>query len=192
MRKMLPTVRSILAGCGIGSGMLGAALLMQSAKPPNAAAQNKPADPPTEVAVLKAEVERLKGVVPDQAHAMADVGYHFANLWFASEKKNWPLADFYWGETRSHLNWATRIIPVRKDPKGNEIRLAEILAPIEATSLKELHDSITAQNASQFERAYKQTLESCYACHVAVGKPFLHLHIPERPAASIIAFEPGQ
>jgi hypothetical protein len=52
-----------------------------------------------ELAALKAEVERLKGLVPDQSHAMKDVGYHFANLWFAAEKKNWPLADFYASET---------------------------------------------------------------------------------------------
>ena len=83
------------------------------------------ADSTNELATLKAEVERLKGLVPDQSHAMKDVGYHFANLWFAAEKKNWPLADFYASETRSHLRWAVRIIPVRKDPQGHEIRLAD-------------------------------------------------------------------
>ena len=154
-------------------------------------AQSKATEATPDVAGLKAEVERLKGLVPDQAHAMADVGYHFANLWFAGQKKNWPLADFYWGETRSHLNWAVGIIPVRKDPKGNEIRLAEILAPIEGSVFKDLHDGITAQNATQFERTYKQMLENC-ACHIAVGKPYLRLHIPDQPAASIIAFDAAE
>src|ERR1043166_6030437 len=93
------------------------------------------------ITALEMEVERLKGLVPDQSHAMKDVGYHFANLWFAAEKKNWPLADFYANETRSHLHWAVRIIPVRKDPQGHEIRLAEILEPIEKTSLKEVADA---------------------------------------------------
>ncbi len=53
---------------------------------------------PADRAQLRAEVERLKGIVPDQSHAMADVGYHFANLWFAGEQDNWPLADFFVGE----------------------------------------------------------------------------------------------
>src|SRR5882762_1706296 len=101
------------------------------------------ADSTNELAALKAEVERLKGLLPDQSHAMKDVGYHFANLWFAAEKKNWPLADFYASETRSHLRWAVRIIPVRKDPQGREIRLAEILDPIEKTSLEEVHKAIS-------------------------------------------------
>src|SRR6185295_1108918 len=52
------------------------------------------------VVALQAEINRLKEMVPDQSHAMKDVGYHFANLWFAGQKKNWPLADFYWSETR--------------------------------------------------------------------------------------------
>lgn len=37
--------------------------------------------------------------LPDQAHAMQVVGYPFANLWFAGQKGNWPLADFYVKET---------------------------------------------------------------------------------------------
>src|ERR1043166_836334 len=98
------------------------------------------------ITALEMEVNRLKGLVPDQSHAMKDVAYHFANLWFAADKKNWPLAEFYWSETRSHLRWAVRIIPIRKDPKGNEIRLQEILDPIEKSSLEDVHQAITAKN----------------------------------------------
>ena len=41
-----------------------------------------------EIAALKAEVERLKGVAPSASVAMADVGFHIANLWFAGQAKN--------------------------------------------------------------------------------------------------------
>ena len=50
---------------------------------------------PPDLAALQAEVERLKGMVPDQSHAMKDVACHFTNLWFAAQQQNWPLADFY-------------------------------------------------------------------------------------------------
>ena len=122
---------------------------------------------------------------------MADVGYHFANCWFAGQKKNWPLAEFNWEETRSHLHWAVRIIPVRKDPQGNPVRLEEILEPIEKNSLQQVGDAIKAQDSAKFAEAYKLMLESCYACHVASGKPYLRLHIPEQPAAPIINYEPA-
>jgi hypothetical protein len=143
-----------------------------------------------EVAALRAEVERLKGLVPDQSHAMKDVGYHFANLWFAAEKKNWPLAEFYWSETRSHLRWAVRIIPVRKNSEGQEIRLQEILEPIEKSALEDVHKAIVEKNGERFSQAYKQMLQSCYACHLAASKPYLRLQIPKTPEAPIIDFEP--
>jgi hypothetical protein len=148
-----------------------------------------PAELSADVAALKAEITRLKGIVPDQSHAMKDVAYHFANLWFAAQHKNWPLAEFYWAETRSHLRWAIRILPVRKDPQGKDLQLADILDPIEKTALEEVHKAIREQNDEQFPKVYKQMLASCYACHVAAGKPFLRLQIPQQPEVPIIRFE---
>jgi hypothetical protein len=159
-------------------------------RPQPSSPATKPADATNEIAALRAEVNRLKGIVPDQSHAMKDVAYHFGNLWFAGQKTNWPLAEFYWSETRSHLRWAVRIIPVRKDSQGNEIRLQEILDPIDKTSLQQVGDAIEAKDGTKFVEKYKQMLESCYACHLAVAKPFLRLQIPHQPEVPIIRFDP--
>jgi len=75
-----------------------------------------------EIAQLTADLEQLRGRLPSQSHAMMDVDYHFTNLWFAGQSKNWSLAQFYLDETRSHLRWAVRIIPVRRI-SGGEIDL---------------------------------------------------------------------
>ena len=83
-----------------------------------------------------------------------------------------------------------RIIPVRKDPQGNEIRLTEILEPIDKTSLQQVGDAIKAKDSTKFVGTYKQMLDSCYACHLASGKPFLKLQIPKQPEAPIVRFEP--
>ena len=53
----------------------------------------------------EADLQRLKSIVPPASHPMVEVGYHAANLWFAAQKKNWPLANYYWGETRNRLRW---------------------------------------------------------------------------------------
>ena len=87
------------------------------------------ADDAAEIAKLKAELEQLKGRLPSQSHAMMDVDYHLANLWFAGQSKNWPLAQFYLDETRSHLRWAVRIIPVRRI-LGGEVDLRGLLEEI--------------------------------------------------------------
>lgn len=174
---------------GVVFGTLGLTL-MQAVRIPSAMAQEKPAAQSQDVQALQTELNRLKGIVGDQSHAMADVGYHFANLWFAGQKQNWPLAEFNWAETRSHLRWAVRIIPVRKDAQGRDIRLEEILDPIDRTALQAIGEAIKAKDKVRFADTYKQMLESCYACHLAAGKPYLRLQIPERPAAPIVNFEP--
>jgi hypothetical protein len=143
---------------------------------------------PVDVAALKAEVERLKGLVPDQAHAMADVDFHAANLWFAGKAGNWDLAQFYMGEVRSHLKWAVRIIPVRKNPKGGEVFLEQLLAAVDAAQLEPVKKAIVAKDAALFEKTYTEMLNGCYMCHVASGKPYLRLHIPETPGAHMIDF----
>lgn len=145
---------------------------------------------PSDIEGLKAEVDRLKGIVPDQSHAMKDVAYHYSNLWFAGEAENWPLAEFYFNESRSHLRWAVRIIPVRKTPDGQELRLEDLLTGFENGALKELGDAVKSQDLEKFRTGYQQMLGSCYACHVAAGKPYLRLKIPDRPEVPIIDFSP--
>ena len=100
---------------GVGGGFLVSRMGEWSSP---AQAQDKAKRPVASLESLQDEIERLKKIVPDQAHAMQDVDYHFTNLWFAAQQGNWPLAKFYLNETRSHLRWAVRINPVRKDTPG--------------------------------------------------------------------------
>lgn len=160
--------------------------------PPAVAAPPKPMDLTNEIAALRAEVERLKGLVPDQAHAMEDVGYHFANLWFAAEHKNWPLADFYLAETRSHLRWAVRIRPVRQT-KAGDVDLTGILDAVDKTGgvmLSAIKTAIEQKNTGAFTNAYRQTLEGCYSCHKASEKPFIRPQVPKAVAEHIINPDP--
>ncbi len=143
-----------------------------------------------DIQMLAAEIETIKGRLPDQAHAMQDVGYHFSNLWFAGQKENWDLANFYCAETKSHLRWAVRIIPIRKDKTGQEIFLERILGAFENTPLKQLEGAIAAKDKAAFDKAYRFTMETCYACHKAVDKPFLHPQIPTQPESRIMNFDP--
>ena len=121
---------------------------------------------------------------------MHDVDYHFSNLWFAATREHWKLADFYLSETRSHLRWAVRIIPKRKDNAGREVDLEAILQAFENTPLKQLQDAIAVKDKSAFVKSYKFALETCYACHKAADKPFLRPQIPTQPESHLINFDP--
>ncbi|HQX50259.1 MAG TPA: hypothetical protein PLY87_06655 [Planctomycetaceae bacterium] len=140
---------------------------------------------------LHTDVATLKDKAADQAHAMVSVAYHFNNMWFAADARNWPLAEFYWNETRSHLRWAVRIIPVRKDNAGQEVKLRDILEAVENSPLKQLREAIDSKDPDTFVAAYRFTLESCYACHKAADKPYLRPRIPDQPAESAINFDPA-
>jgi hypothetical protein len=139
---------------------------------------------------LAEDFEVAKGKLPDQSHAMTDVAMQFSNLWFAAEKENWPLADFFWSETRSHLAWAVRIIPKRKDNAGRVVDLVAILQSLENSPLKQLGAAIKAKDHEAFVKAYRFTIEGCYACHKAADKPYIHPQIPTAPALPIINFDP--
>jgi hypothetical protein len=146
-------------------------------------------DQSAEIAALKAEIERLKGMVPDQSHVMKDVAYHFSNLWFAGKAQNWPLAAFYLGETRSHLRWAVRVRPTRRTAAG-DIDLAGILDGLDRSSLAALQKTIEAKDAAAFATAYTDTLTGCYACHQASEKPYLRPHVPDAPEGRMIELVP--
>src|SRR5262249_5491483 len=122
--------------------------------------------------------------------AMSDVAYHFTNLWFAGKAENWPLAEFYWKESFSHIKWAVRIIPVRKDNAGQEIKLEEIVQSIEQSQFLNMVGVIEQHDAEQLEPTYRLMLEACYTCHKAADKPYLRPRIPDQPAASIVNFDP--
>jgi len=151
---------------------------------------SKAAQAEPDVAALGEEVARLRRLVPSQSHAMQDVGYHFTNLWFAGQKANWPLAGFYLAETRSHLRWAVRIIPVRKTQAG-EVDLDGIREAFDTSSLAAVQQAIEAADNARFAESYKLALEGCYSCHKASEKPLLRPQIPSQPEVGIINLDPN-
>jgi hypothetical protein len=192
MNYLTNSRRSVLLAIGLGAGLLvsGASELIFEPAMVEASAQQAPQPKGPELPRSQTETNSLDGYLPDQAHAMADVGYHFANLWFAADKQNWPLASYYLGETRSHLKWAVRIHPVRKTSAGAEVDLKGILDAIDNSFLAQIDKSIGNKDAVGFKAAYGQTLTGCYACHMACEKPYLRPQVPSAPAASILDFDP--
>jgi hypothetical protein len=170
----------------VGAGPL---LARREAAPSGQAAAEGSDEQAAEIARLKDEIERLKGLVPDQAHVMKDVAYHFSNLWFAGQAHNWPLARFYLDETRSHLRWAVRIRPTRRTAAG-DVDLGGILDGLDRSLLMRIRQGIEDQDVAAFAKAYTDTLAGCMACHLAAEKPYLRLRVPEAPEGRLIEFSP--
>jgi len=143
-----------------------------------------------DLVALNNDVARLKDIVPSNSHLMADVGFHYNNLWFAGQKKNWPLAMFYYNETRGHIRWLIRKSPTTKTPEGEVVNLQGIFDGIDTSSLAMLKKSIEDKNLDEFTAMYKLMLEGCYSCHKSAGRPYLRPMIPTTPPQSVINYSP--
>jgi hypothetical protein len=181
----------LFAACLSGLVLSWASILLSEALMSQAHAQPNAGPPASQTNDAATDLRTLGERMPDQAHVMADVGYHFANLWFAADKQNWPLAGYYLNQTRSHLRWAVRIHSVRKISTGAEIDLNGILDAVDNSYLSEIGNAITNKDGAKFNVAYRQTLEGCYACHKACEKPFLRPQVPNAAGGSIINFDPN-
>jgi len=182
VRVVLPAVLGALIGAGACEYRHRAEVGAAPARADEAGTKN-------DLDTLRADVARLKANAPSQSHTMSDVGYHWTNLWFAGEKKNWPLAQFYFDETRQHILWTIRLRPVRKGPDGQDVNLVPIFEGIDTSAFKAMADAIQQKDGSAFATAYRTTLEACYGCHKASGKPFLRPIMPTAPAQTIVNFD---
>jgi hypothetical protein len=170
------------------NGILGI-ILVAAGGAATAADSGDSADLAQQVAALRSANEQLRSLIPSQSHAMMDVAYHFTNLWFAGQHRNWPLAQFYFNEARNHILWAIRLVPVRKT-SGGELHLQEMFDAFDGSLLTDLKKQIAAQDRAQFAVAYRAALNGCNACHMAAEKPYLHIVVPDKPEVHIVDFTP--
>ncbi len=172
------------------------AILVGSAaacQPQSASTAGSPAAEATarEVAALKADVQALKDKASSASVAMADVSFHWANLYFAGQAKNWPLANYYYSEARNHVRWLIRINPTPKGPDGMPVDLKGIFDAIDTSTFAAVKAAIDKKDSAQFPVVYKAALESCYSCHKSVGRAYLRPQIPKTVPQTIVNLDPG-
>src|SRR5437899_11237082 len=64
------------------------------------------------------DVTRLKDITPPFSHPMVDVAMFAANLWFAGDRKNWPLrSEEHTSELQSLRHLVCRLLLEKKKKK---------------------------------------------------------------------------
>jgi len=145
------------------------------------------APPPLTLEQLPAEVAALKQLIPTNSTIMMDVQWHWTNLWFAGKKRNWPLAQYYFNESRGHIQWLVRKNPtIRNNAEQKDVDLVGIFDGIDTSSLAMVKDAIEKKDGPTFDKNYKLMLESCYACHKAIGRPYIRPQMPTAQVQSIV------
>jgi hypothetical protein len=176
----------VVAGVAIERGVMSAAPSQQR----EGGGRRGPA--PLTMDQLPAEVAQLKALVPSNSHIMMDVQFHWTNLWWAGKKKNWPLAQYYFNETRGHIQWLIRKSPVMKSQLDQkDVDIAAIFDGVDTSSLAAVKTAIEHKDSGEFASTYKTMLESCYACHKSVGRPYLRPMIPTLQTQAILNMDPA-
>jgi cytochrome c553 len=186
-RSTMNVVR-LLSVLTCGFCLVGALACQQSKPAPVAATADSAMD--KDIAALKADVQMLKDKAPSASVAMADVSFHWSNLWFAGQNKNWPLANYYYSEARNHVRWLIRINPTPKGPDGKPVDLKAIFDAIDTSTFAAVKAAIDKNDSAQFPVVYKAALESCYSCHKSVGRPYLRPQIPKTVPQTIVNLDP--
>ncbi|MBI1785029.1 hypothetical protein HYR69_07780 [Candidatus Sumerlaeota bacterium] len=155
------------------------------------AEEGKTAPSPLTLEALQKEIEELQGQTDEQSGGMLAVGFHYANLYHAVEKGNWPLADFYLEETEEHIEHAIRLEPFRKNSQGETLDLKGIFDGVKESLWPPLEKAIKEKNSKKFKAAYKGMMEGCYTCHKSVEKPYLRPGIPAPGSSVIINADPN-
>jgi cytochrome c553 len=186
---MIPTVRIRrlrLLTCGL---LLAGTVACQQPKPAATEAA-APSAADKEIAALKADVQTLKDKSVSASVAMADVSFHWSNLWFAGQAGDWPLANYYYSEARNHIRWLIRINPTPKGPDGKPVDLKGIFDALDTSTFADVKAAIDKKDSAKFPVVYKAALESCYSCHKSVGRPYLRPQIPKAAPTTIINMDP--
>ena len=183
------SIRSIaLVMCGV---LLGLAADRAGYPVTTAAAQQGRAAQPVTLESVAADVAQLKALVPSNSHIMMDVQFHWTNLWFAAQKKNWPMAQYQFNESRGHILWLIRKSPMIRAQDGTDVDIKSIFDAVDTSSLADVKAAIEKKDGVRFAATYKTMLESCYSCHKAVGRPYLRPMIPTAPVQTVINLDPN-
>lgn len=143
------------------------------------------------LAVLQGDVAHLKDLTPPHSHPMVEAGMFAANLWFAGEKKNWPLAGYFLNETRNRIRWEVHLNPGPKGADGNPVDMQSIFDGVDSGSLTKVRKAIDAKDSAAFAVEYKNLLRDCYSCHKAALRPYLRPMVPVSGAQPILNLDPN-
>jgi hypothetical protein len=192
MTIRIPVRSLFVLACGVLLGVVADRVGSTGAIVPVVAAQQaRAAAPPPTLESLAADVAQLKAIQPSNSHIMMDVQFHWTNLWFAAQKKDWAFAQYQFNEMRGHIQWLMRKSPIIRGQDGMDVDVKSIFDAIDTSSLADVKAAIEKKDSVKFAATYKTMIASCYSCHKAVGRPYLRPMIPTAQAMTTINLDPN-
>jgi hypothetical protein len=118
------------------------------------------------------DMKDVIGVLPKFAIPMREVGDRFQNMYFAAKTGNWALAYYMSKYKNGAMNPA-------KITKPDEYPM---WSGFYESSMDSVNKALFAKDFATFEKKYMEAIESCNACHAAMGYSFIQVKRLKAPA----------
>lgn len=127
---------------------------------------------------LENRVNSLASIQPGLGVVMHEIGYRFADMYWAANGGNWGLAQYQLKE----------LIEAQEVAEVTRPQRAPMLKSFEDTHLVPLGKAIEKKDISQFRHSFSAAMDACNACHTALGYGFIHYRVPKQPANVTLDF----
>lgn len=127
----------------------------------------------------------MEGLRPGLHAMMTELQLRHANLWFAGDAENWPLAGHQVHELEELLEKTAEYHP---DYRG--VRVGELLEAMTGTSVAALNAAVDARDAAAFRAAFDDLTERCNACHTVAERGYLVIQRPRVPPLDNLRYTP--
>jgi hypothetical protein len=132
------------------------------------------------------EAELEARLAPGLHTLMTELQFRHANLWFAGEAENWPLAAHQVHELEELLERTAAFHPVYRD-----VPVGELLEAITASAVAALEASVEAGDAVAFRAAFDDLTLRCNTCHTATGRDAIVIQRPTAPPLTNLRYAPA-
>jgi hypothetical protein len=124
---------------------------------------------------------------PRGLHAqMVDLQFRHANVWFAGEAGNWPLAEYHMHELEELTGDIAEL-----HPEYDGIPIAELMRAMLAPAVEQLVAAVDAGDTGSFGAAFDRVTEQCNACHQESRRGMIVVQRPRVPPFDNIRFAPS-
>ncbi|MFZ5467287.1 MAG: hypothetical protein ACOZAI_08515 [Pseudomonadota bacterium] len=136
----------------------------------------------SQASALERRVSTLESIQPGLGVVMHEMGYRFANIYWAANGGNWDLAQYQLKELREAQDVGKVTRPQR----------APMLAAYDESHLVPLSEAIGKKDITQFNRRFTTAMQGCNACHTALGFGYIRYRVPQEPREELLDFSAGE
>ena len=127
-----------------------------------------------------AQEAKNQGQLPRLADLMNEaMQVHHTKLWFAGHANNWILADYEVKKIKETIEQIKEtIVDIQTaSSQWRRVPVGEMLQSVDS-NIGALAQAVKANDAVNFDIAYRGLTAACNACHVRAGQPQIKIMVP--------------